>query len=115
MKRKRKVRVSYNMPALRLRAYYAQKGLCYWCKEEMKRTRDQRDPRQLTGDHLIPVFNGGKTIPGNIVAACRKCNSERHPEMNRAPRRRHDKSDRNLIASVGGLKHQSPFEVLKRR
>lgn len=110
MKRKRKIRITYSLPALRLRAYWAQEGLCYWCKQPMKKDADETDPLQLTADHLIPVYAGGKTAPGNIVAACRKCNSSRHPEMMRKPKRNHDK-----VAMWGDPKHYSPFEVLKDR
>jgi len=52
------------------------------------------DPLQCTGDHLIPTYAGGRTVPGNIVAACRKCNNARNPEAQRM--------GGGLIASLGG-------------
>jgi 5-methylcytosine-specific restriction endonuclease McrA len=30
-----------------------------------------------TWDHVVPVSNGGQTRPGNIVPACRSCNSSK--------------------------------------
>jgi 5-methylcytosine-specific restriction endonuclease McrA len=28
-------------------------------------------------DHLVPVARGGKSTPGNVVPACRECNSRK--------------------------------------
>lgn len=33
-----------------------------------------------TWDHIIPVAKGGKTVPGNIVPACRRCNSSKRDQ-----------------------------------
>lgn len=63
------------------------------------------DPLQLTGDHLIPLHNGGRTVPGNIVAACRKCNNERHPEL--------ATMGGGLVGQSGDDTPRSPFEILK--
>ena len=69
------------------------------------------EPRQLTADHHpIPVIMGGKTVNGNIVAACRECNNSRHPENNRSP----DTGER-YVASTGETNSGSPFDVLKQR
>lgn len=43
-----------------------------------------------TWDHVVPVSKGGLTVPGNIVPACRSCNSAKHDHdievwLNRAP------------------------------
>jgi len=57
-----------------------------------------------------PPIIGGKTVAGNIVAACRACNNIRNaPETNR--RRA---SERSLVASAGDDAPRSPFERLKR-
>jgi hypothetical protein len=32
-------------------------------------------PKLCTADHLIPVYAGGRTVAGNIVAVCWVCNS----------------------------------------
>lgn len=45
-------------------------GICYHC-------RGQFPPKELTMDHLIPIIRGGKSTKGNLVASCKKCNSER--------------------------------------
>lgn len=65
---------------LRKRACLAQGGLCFWCGEVMDDVLNGR--RQCTGDHIVPLCDGGRTRPGNVVAACAKCNNERHPEFN---------------------------------
>jgi 5-methylcytosine-specific restriction endonuclease McrA len=109
MKRKRKKKVSYSLSALRLRAFYDQNEKCYWCGKQMLRVTKDNNPLKLTGDHLIPLYAGGKTRPGNIVAACLGCNSTRNSaETNRRSHRVHDK-----IAMWGDPTGYSPFEVLK--
>jgi hypothetical protein len=66
-------------------------------------------PKLCTADHLIPVYAGGRTVAGNIVAACRACNNARNaPETNR---RRASESD--LVVSIGNDAPRSPFERLK--
>jgi 5-methylcytosine-specific restriction endonuclease McrA len=92
---------------LRARAYREQGGLCYWCKTPMIRDADESNPLQLTGDHLIPLHAGGKTVPGNIVAACRGCNCHRHPELNR--------TRGGATYSTGEAPSESPFAVLAGR
>lgn len=37
-----------------------------------------RDPRELTVDHIVPLARGGKSTPSNLAAACRGCNSRKH-------------------------------------
>ncbi|MCB0357119.1 MAG: HNH endonuclease [Bdellovibrionales bacterium] len=29
----------------------------------------------MTMDHKVPIARGGKTTKGNVVAACKKCNT----------------------------------------
>lgn len=29
-------------------------------------------------DHIVPISQGGRTTPGNIVPACNKCNSSKN-------------------------------------
>lgn len=41
-------------------------GKCVYCGEPA-----------TTMDHIIPIIKGGKTVPGNIVPACRSCNSSK--------------------------------------
>lgn len=92
---------------LRGAAYRAQGGLCWWCRLPMKTECQETDPRRLSGDHLVRLADGGETKPGNIVAACRECNSTRHPEMN--------SMGGGLVAQAGDDSVRSPFEVLNDR
>jgi 5-methylcytosine-specific restriction protein A len=45
-------------------------GICHYCEQRFK-------PTELTMDHLIPIVRGGKTVPGNVVPACKDCNSKK--------------------------------------
>lgn len=59
-------------------------GKCYHCGAALKwgplarmSANYRKDPQWFTVDHLVPVSRGGKTEPGNIVASCLRCNSEK--------------------------------------
>jgi hypothetical protein len=41
-------------------------GRCAYCEN-----------RATTWDHIIPVRDGGRTVPGNVVPACNACNSSK--------------------------------------
>jgi len=43
-------------------------GVCYYCKMAV-------GARHLTMDHLVPLVRGGKSTKGNLVPACKPCNS----------------------------------------
>jgi 5-methylcytosine-specific restriction enzyme A len=45
-------------------------GLCYYCGGKFKQA-------DLTMDHLIPLARGGKSTHGNVVPACKECNSKK--------------------------------------
>ena len=74
----------------RTRAFHAQGGRCYYCKQPMwaespdeltsqySITRKQARLLQCTGEHLEPHSMGGSARADNIVAACRYCNEQRH-------------------------------------
>jgi 5-methylcytosine-specific restriction protein A len=47
-----------------------QQGVCYYCHREV-------GPEQLTMDHVVPLSRGGKSKKGNIVTACKECNSKK--------------------------------------
>jgi len=94
---------------LRDRAAQRQNMLCHWCGIEMRTDVEPNHPQFLTAEHLIPKHAGGKTRPGNIVAACRKCNNERHPEMNRSPQ------SAVVSYSCGDDRPHSPFAVLRKQ
>jgi len=44
------------------------KGLCHYCHRSFSAL-------ELTMDHIIPISKGGKSIKGNVVCACKECNS----------------------------------------
>jgi 5-methylcytosine-specific restriction endonuclease McrA len=46
------------------------RGICHYCNGTFP-------PDELTMDHLVPVTRGGKSTPGNVVPACRDCNSRK--------------------------------------
>jgi 5-methylcytosine-specific restriction endonuclease McrA len=88
----------------RRHAYRRQYRLCYWCFTGLHEGAPSTDPQQSTADHRVPLHAGGRTVPGNIVAACRDCNTRRHPEMNRG--------GGGLVATVGDSRGVSPFACL---
>ncbi len=45
-------------------------GVCYFCGRKMH-------PRDLTMDHVIPLIRGGKSNKGNVVPACKECNTKK--------------------------------------
>lgn len=47
-----------------------QKGQCYYCHRQVGRS-------SLTMDHVLPLSRGGKSRKGNIVPACKQCNSKK--------------------------------------
>jgi 5-methylcytosine-specific restriction protein A len=46
------------------------KGVCYYCQRHV-------DPGELTMDHVVPLTRGGKSTKGNLVPACKACNSRK--------------------------------------
>ena len=47
-----------------------QEGICHYCGGKFK-------PDEITMDHIVPISRGGKSSKGNIVAACKTCNSKK--------------------------------------
>lgn len=47
-----------------------QEGVCHYCGGKFT-------PEEITMDHIVPVSRGGKSAKGNIVAACKPCNSKK--------------------------------------
>jgi 5-methylcytosine-specific restriction protein A len=43
------------------------RGVCEYCEKKVP-------PEQLTLDHRVPLARGGRSMQGNVVAACRDCN-----------------------------------------
>ncbi|MFO8048902.1 MAG: HNH endonuclease [Desulfosudaceae bacterium] len=50
------------------------KGRCYYCGRPFP-------PDQLTMDHVVPLARGGKTTKGNVVPACKTCNTEKKQRL----------------------------------
>lgn len=46
------------------------KGDCYYCGG-----RFHAD--ELSMDHIVPIIRGGKSTRGNVVPACKECNSQK--------------------------------------
>lgn len=45
-------------------------GLCYYCRRQV-------GSRALTMDHLVPLGRGGRSVRGNVVPACKDCNTRK--------------------------------------
>lgn len=45
-------------------------GICHYCGRKFK-------PTELTMDHLVPLGRGGKSTKGNVVPACKECNTKK--------------------------------------
>jgi len=45
-------------------------GTCYFCKKKIH-------PKDLTMDHMVPIVRGGRSSKGNVVPACKECNSKK--------------------------------------
>lgn len=46
------------------------KGACHYCGKPFK-------PSELTMDHIVPISRGGKSTKGNVVPACKTCNTQK--------------------------------------
>jgi 5-methylcytosine-specific restriction protein A len=45
-------------------------GICYYCRSPVTREK-------ATMDHVVPISRGGKTSRGNVVLACKTCNTKK--------------------------------------
>lgn len=45
-------------------------GVCYYCHRAVGRAG-------LTMDHIVPLGRGGRSTRGNVVAACKACNTRK--------------------------------------
>lgn len=45
-------------------------GICRFCRRRFK-------PSELTMEHVVPIVRGGKSTKGNVVPACKECNSKK--------------------------------------
>jgi len=46
------------------------RGECHWCGGTFP-------PDELSLDHIVPLVRGGKSTRGNVVPACKECNSRK--------------------------------------
>ena len=46
------------------------RGVCHYCGQTFP-------PKTLTMDHLVPIARGGKSTKGNVVPACKECNTKK--------------------------------------
>jgi len=45
-------------------------GLCHYCRRGV-------GVKALTMDHIVPLGRGGRSVRGNVVPACKDCNSKK--------------------------------------
>jgi 5-methylcytosine-specific restriction endonuclease McrA len=45
-------------------------GICHYCRRHV-------GVRQLTMDHIVPLGRGGRSVRGNVVPACKDCNTRK--------------------------------------
>jgi 5-methylcytosine-specific restriction protein A len=43
---------------------------CYYCSKAIKKL-------DVTMDHIVPIAAGGKSTRGNVVPACKDCNTKK--------------------------------------
>ena len=43
---------------------------CYYCEVKLA-------PSEVTMDHILPISRGGKSTRGNVVPACKSCNTKK--------------------------------------
>lgn len=46
------------------------KGRCHYCGRPTP-------ARELTMDHIVPLVRGGRSTRGNVVPACKECNTRK--------------------------------------
>lgn len=49
-------------------------GVCHYCGKKVA-------PRELTMDHVVPMIRGGRSVKGNLVPACKDCNSKKKHQL----------------------------------
>jgi 5-methylcytosine-specific restriction endonuclease McrA len=49
-------------------------GICYYCRRRV-------GPRALTMDHIVPLGRGGRSVRGNVVPACKECNTRKKARL----------------------------------
>jgi 5-methylcytosine-specific restriction enzyme A len=49
-------------------------GVCHYCGQRV-------GAHGLTMDHVIPLGRGGRSVRGNVVAACKACNTRKRSAL----------------------------------
>jgi 5-methylcytosine-specific restriction endonuclease McrA len=49
-------------------------GICHYCEQKFP-------PHDLTMDHLVPLVRGGRSTKGNLVPACKNCNTKKKHQL----------------------------------
>jgi 5-methylcytosine-specific restriction endonuclease McrA len=49
-------------------------GVCHYCGGKFT-------PQALTMDHLVPLIRGGRSTKGNLVPACKDCNTKKQHRL----------------------------------
>jgi len=49
-------------------------GVCYYCANKFPADA-------LTMDHLVPLVRGGRSTKGNLVPACKECNTNKKHQL----------------------------------
>jgi len=49
-------------------------GICHYCEQHFP-------PGDLTMDHLVPLVRGGRSTKGNLVPACKDCNTKKKHQL----------------------------------
>jgi hypothetical protein len=74
------------LKSLRISAYHAQSACCFYCglpmwltsPAELGLKSSKARSFQCTAEHLVAQQDGGKDVPGNVVAVHAQCNQGRH-------------------------------------
>ena len=49
-------------------------GICHYCGKNV-------GVKALTMDHVVPIIRGGQSTKGNVVPACKACNSAKRHQL----------------------------------
>jgi 5-methylcytosine-specific restriction enzyme A len=49
-------------------------GICHYCGGRFA-------PELLTMDHVVPLVRGGRSTKGNVVPACKACNTQKKHKL----------------------------------
>jgi 5-methylcytosine-specific restriction enzyme A len=50
------------------------RGVCHYCGQQV-------GAGGLTMDHVVPLARGGRSVRGNVVAACKACNTRKRSAL----------------------------------